>query len=224
MSLWFLGDSYSIESQVEDNKIWDYDNNWMDYVSQGLAIGDVRVISQHGVSNDWIFKNFIDITSHLQSGDYVVVQFTSSTRKWFFPDNPHLSNTFQSYGYNHSKGVQNAIDGYHQYLHNDQLDNIQYTAYIYASMLVTQSRPDVKFLLLPGFDSVPNVIGNLTTNVCNFELEDPSKFFEEHKGADPRLNHMSHENHRILADKILDFFNNGTMLDLTTGFVGNLYK
>lgn len=226
MALWFFGDSYCIESQhsrEEDQGLWQYDYNWMDYISQGLRINDVRVISQHGVSNDWIFKHFIDRISDFQKGDYIVVQFTSSLRKWFFPEDPYLSNTLNSFGHEHPKPVRQAIDGYNQYLRNDQLDNIQYTAYVYAAMLVAQSRPDLKILLLPGFDSVPNVVGNLTTNICNYELEDPSKFYEKWEGYDPRLNHMSHDNHKVLADKIVDFFINGTLLDLTTGFKGKLY-
>jgi len=226
MALWVFGDSYCIESQIprEEDFLWDYDYNWIDYISQGLGVGDVRVVSQHGVSNDWIFKHFIDSTSDFQSGDYIVVQLTSNRRKWFFPEDPYLSNISNSFGYDHPKPVRQAIDGYIQYLQNDQLDNIQYTAYTYASMLVAQTRPDLKILLLPGFHPVPNVIGNLTTNVCNYELDDPSLFLEKHKGFDPRLNHMSHENHKILANKIIDFFNNGTLIDLTTGFIGNLYK
>lgn len=220
MALWFFGDSYCIESQYprEEDFLWKYDYNWMDYISQGLGIDDVRVMSQHGVSNDWIFKNFIDCTSDFQKGDYIVVQFTSSLRKWFFPENPHLSNTLNCSGYEYPKPVQKAIAGYNQYLRNDQLDNIQYTAYIYATMLVAQSRPDLKILLLPGFDDIPGIKGNLTTNICNYELEDPSKFYDKYEGFDPRLNHMSHDNHKVLADKIVDFFINSTLLDLTTGF------
>jgi hypothetical protein len=91
-------------------------------------------------------------------------------------------------------------------------------------MFMTHSIKDVNFLILPGFDSVPGVIGNLTSDICNFELGNGQKdFFEKHNGFDPRLNHMSIENHIVLADKIVDYFKNDTVLDLTTGFKGDLY-
>lgn len=223
MSLWFVGDSYCIETSAQNDTHWKYEYNWMDLVAQGLEESDVHYLSQFGVSNDWIFKQCIDHTADFKEGDTVIVQLTGSNRKWFFPDEPQLSNTFQSQGYHHS--IQTAVDHYHQYLHNDQLNNIQYTAYVYALMFVKQSMQHVNFLFLPGFDSIPNVNGNLTTNICNYELgiTTPQEFFEKHKGYDPRLNHMSIENHTILANKVVDCLKNNTPLDLTNGFVKDLY-
>jgi len=221
-NLWFFGDSYSIEVPHEGHEYWDYDNNWMSYIAQDLPIEQTFISSQYGVSNDFIFKSFIEHTSQYQSNDCVIVQLTGKSRKWFFENEPHWSNIFNSFGF--PPDQQNAIEYYQRYLHNDQLDNIQYTAYVYAITCVIQARPDVKFLILPGFDAVPNVNGTLTTDVCNKELKDPSKFYEKYNGQDPRLNHMSQENHRILADKLVDYFTNGTLLDLTTDFIGNLHE
>ena len=39
-----------------------------------------------------------------------------------------------------------------------------------------------------------------------------------------RQNHLSDIQHPILADKILNYIHNGTVVDLTTGFVKNIYK
>ena len=222
MSVWFFGDSYCIESTAQDDTHWKYEHNWMDLVAQGLGADETIPISQFGVSNDWIFKFFLENTSKFKPGDSVVVQLTSAGRKWFLPNEPQKSNLFYSQGW--TEKVSNAIDQYREHLHNDQLDNIQYTSYVYAIMFMTHSIKDVNFLILPGFDSVPGVTGNLTSDICNFELGNgQKKFFDKHNGFDPRLNHMSMENHIVLADKIVDYFKNDTMLDLTTGFKGDLY-
>jgi hypothetical protein len=39
-----------------------------------------------------------------------------------------------------------------------------------------------------------------------------------------RLNHLSDVQHPILADKIINYIHNGTVVDLTTGFVKNIYE
>ena len=223
MALWIFGDSYSIETQEQDKQLQNhYDENWIDYVSNGLKDQDVRVYSQHGASNDFIFDGLLQYANDFKSGDYAVVQLTAPSRKWFFEDDPQLSNIVQSDGYPH-KWQKKAVDSYLANLQNDRLDNIQYTAYIYAINFITSMRQDVRMVVLPGFAPVPGVIGNLTTNICNHELSNPEEFFKTNNRCDPRLNHMSPKNHKILGDKILDYFKNNTVIDLTKDFIGNIY-
>ena len=38
------------------------------------------------------------------------------------------------------------------------------------------------------------------------------------------MNHMSEVQHDILADKIINYILHGTTVDLTTGFVRNIYE
>lgn len=223
MALWIFGDSYSIETTAQDKNFHNhYDKNWIDHVSDDLNEHDVRVCSEYGVSNDFIFAFFLQHANDFKSGDHVIVQLTSPARKWFFEKEPYLSNFVQTDGW-YDKEKKKAADSYLVNLQNNNLDNIQYTSYIYALQFITSTRTDVKTLLLPGFASIPGVIGNLTDNVCNNELLNTKKFFDSHKGQDPRLNHMSPENHKILGDKIIDYFKNNTVIDLTKDFIGNLY-
>ena len=238
MTAWFFGDSYSIpldsvagNIDVESGgairrpaygKLWKYQDNWISLVCKGLKEKSANIVAQYGVSNDYVFKHFADHYPHILDGDYVVIQLTSSNRKWFFPDEPALSNIVQSVGYTPER--RGAIEQYLMHLQNDQLDNIQFTAYIYAIQLMIMSRPNISFLLLPGHDEVPGVIGNLTRHVCNPEIKgNPKFFYDYHNNFDPRLNHMSPGNHQVLATKILEFFKDGTTVDLTEGFYKDLY-
>jgi len=237
-SAWFFGDSYSIPldsvaqgSDVEAGKIqthpsygalWPYEDNWISLVCKGLKVSTANIVAQYGVANDYIFKNVVDHYPHMQDGDYVIIQLTSSNRKWFFPEEPALSNIVQRVGYTPER--REAIEQYLKYLQNDQLDNIQFMSHVYALQLLITSRPTVNFLLLPGHNPVPGVTGNLTHDVCNPEISgNPKRFYDAHNNFDPRLNHMTDVNHIILADKILAFFNDGQLIDLTTGFKKDLH-
>jgi hypothetical protein len=75
-------------------------------------------------------------------------------------------------------------------------------------------------LVLPGFNSVNGVTGTLVDTSENefVAAAGAQKYFDNNDGKDPRNNHLSTENHQILADKIFKFFNAGEMIDLTTDF------
>ena len=225
--LWIVGDSYSIGSSYKQN-LWQYDENWIDIVSKQLNVqdNDVENFSQFGVSNDYIFKKLIESFYQFQENDYVIIQTTSPSRKWFFVDDPGLSNLTNMRPGAMSKAHDEAVKGYITHLHNVQLDNIQYTAYVYALQYLIISRPDVKFVVVPGFGNFPGVQGNLTDNVCENEFENAKvldKFYAK-TGYDPRLNHMTHVNHKVLANKILSNIENNIPIDLTTGFTSNIYN
>ena len=92
-------------------------------------------------------------------------------------------------------------------------------------MYIKLALPGLKLLFLPGWGRAPETIGNLTVDVCNKEFDSTKTLqnFYNKTGFDSRLNHMSIENHYILADKVGDYFINQTPVDLTTGFKTNIY-
>ena len=227
MKLWIFGDSYSIGSSFRHENLWHYDENWIDVVSKKLNIdqSSIENFSQFGVSNDYIFKTLIEQCNNFLEDDYVIIQLTAPSRKWFFPEEPALSNlTHMRTGAN-SRENEAAIKSYITYLQNSQLDDIQYTAYVYSIQYLIASRPNVKFLVIPGFADYPGVKGNLTEYICDAEFSSPevlSRFYKK-TGWDSRLNHMTIDNHYILADKVVNFFTAGIRIDLTTGFKTNIY-
>jgi hypothetical protein len=234
MNLWVFGDSYTIptgfintESGIRakmDGKV--YTTNWVDEVVGKLDVSSLKLYSQFGVSNEWIFKHVMEQSNNFRPEDYIIVQLTNSNRHWWFPDEPASSNLAQSVSDpSWSKDKKKAIESHLKYLQNDNMDNLIYSSVIYSFMYVKIACPGIKMLLLPGWGRGPDTIGNLTDNVCDaeFDSEKTQQKFYKKTGVDSRLNHMSIENHYILADKVGDYFFNQTPVDLTTGFKTNIY-
>lgn len=227
MKLWVFGDSYSIGSSFKHENLWHYDENWIDIVAGNLSIDQANIenFSQFGVSNDYIFKTVIENYNNFSIDDCVIIQLTGPNRKWFFPNDPSLSNFVSMREGNHPKQIQTALDYYIRHLQNDQLDDIQYTAYVYSIQYMMLVKPGIKFLVVPGFADYPGVTGNLTEHVCDAEFSSSevlSKFYKK-TGWDPRLNHMTMDNHRVLASKVANYFKTNQPIDLTTGFKSNIY-
>ena len=227
MKLWIFGDSFSIPSEFKHECLWNYTENWIDQVAADLEIKNgISNFSQFGCSNDYIFKNLIEQSNNFNKNDYVIIQLTSGSRKWFFEDEPALSNLNKLNPLAFKKEQYTAIKYYINNLQNQNLDDIQYTAYVYALLYLMSAKPNVNFVVLPGFTDFPGVNGNLYDDVCEKEFEDSSvrDVFYKKTGYDPRLNHMTHENHKVLAEKIVNKFKNNEMIDLTTGFETKIYN
>ena len=224
-NLWVFGDSYSA-----DSKDWNsgqkygaqsLDNTWYELLSKKLKVSNVLLHSQKGVANEWIYTEVITHQSSFDDGDYVIIQLTSQNRKWFLRDSPELSNIFYSQIHYNNKDEKKAVEYYKKYLHSDFMDILHYDMLVCALQFMAKTlQKKVKVLILPGFQPVPGITGTLG-DVCNsefsnFELQE--KYYYHHR-ADPRINHMHEENHKILADKIYGFFKKYEHVDLTAGFV-----
>ena len=233
--LWVFGDSYSIPQEYcesnqgiktgIDKNI--YTTNWIKEVEKKLGVDDLKIYSQFGISNEWLFKNVMEQANNFNLTDKIIIQLTCSNRHWWFPDEPSESNlpqlvsTYSAW----SKEKRKAIELHLKYLQNDNMDYLMYSAIIHSFMYVKLALPGLKLLFLPGWGQAPETIGCLTENVNDNEFDNnktQQKFFNK-TGFDTRLNHMSIDNHYILADKICNYFNNNTPVDLTTGFKSNIY-
>jgi len=234
MTLWIFGDSYSIPRDYSetdavgaagvDQNI--YNTNWIQEVEKKLNVTDLKIYSNFGVSNEWIFKNVMEQSNNFRPEDYVILQLTNCNRHWWFPEDPAGSNLAQSVSHpDWSKEKRKAIELHLKYLQNDQMDNLIYSATIYSFLYIKLALPGIKLLFLPGWGAAPETIGNLTDNICNAEFDNnkTQQIFYNKTGYDFRLNHMSIENHYVLADKICDYFNNHIPVDLTSGFKTNIY-
>lgn len=228
MKLWVFGCSFSIGSEFKHSNLWEYDKNWLDIIYENLKFNEVANFSQFGVSNEFIFKNVVEQSIRYASGDVVIIQLTSPIRKWFFPDDPVLSNFTNTKPEAFPKDSYKAIKYYLTHLQNPQCDDIIYSAYVYAIEHIISVRSDVKFVILPGWGDYPRVKGNLS-EICDgeFDTKENCKNFYESHHWDPRLNHFSHENHTILGEKILEFIKSdepNKILDLENGFKQSLYN
>lgn len=232
--LWIFGDSYSIplEFLVQKEAVKAsidpsvYTTNWIEQVEKKLNPDKLNVHAQFGVSNEWVFKEVMEKSNSFGPQDCVVIQMTNSNRHWWFPEMEAESNLTQMLSHpDWGKEKKKAIELHLKYLQNDNMDNLIYSSIICSFWYIKLALPGLKLLFLPGWGRAPETIGNLTTDVCDKEFDSnktQTKFYNK-TGFDSRLNHMSIENHYILADKVGDYFINQTPVDLTAGFKTNIY-
>jgi len=199
--------------------------SWIDLVMNKLKTTDRYVHAHYGVSNEWIFKKLIEEIKNIPEEDYVIVQTTSAARHWFFEDRPHYSNISGIRSEYFTKEENNAIQTYLKYMQSDNLDNIIWTSMVYTFEYI-RNVSKCKILVIPGWHNYPNVIGELNADVCDKEFENDAardKFYGKYEYFDPRLNHMSANNHKILASKVVDWFQHNIPLNLTKDFETKIY-
>ena len=224
-TLHIFGDSFS--QPFKEDWVW---NNQLGNKLQVTALSNNSHI---GVSNDWIFSNVRDAIlgnqeKPLVQGDVVVVILTSPYRYWFFKDRPQLSNymisNWDEFATKDDKGVIDAIKGYVNYIQRDELDLIR-TEFQIGWLKQMSRQIGFDLLLIPGFSmtidftGLPDVLGDLTGSVSNAEFistKDDSTWYKG--GIDTRYNHLSKDNHEILADKCVHSLMTRNPLDLCIGF------
>tara|TARA_B110000046_G_C12893971_1_gene355602 strand:- start:148 stop:903 length:756 start_codon:yes stop_codon:yes gene_type:complete len=245
--LYVFGDSYSVDvkdlelSNETRRKVGKYpdflalEDNWVNIVSKKI-IGSVDCVNEalSGTSNEHILHKVLQYSSNFVPGDHIIIQLTSQQRRWLFKNKPELSNWAQQdllSDSSLSSAEKSALKSYGKHLNHDLSDNAIYMACLYATTYIGKMLGDnggnedegIKVLILPGFHNVAGVEGHLS-NVCfgEFDNEDTCAEFYK-KTSDNRWNHMSQVNHTILADKVLDFFEDYTFIDLSTDFQKDIY-
>jgi hypothetical protein len=226
--IWTFGDSFSTQDMppTDENPSGTPNHpSWLEYTSQGLGITEAIVHANYGVSNDWIFDQFKENIELMESGDYVIIQTTQKHRQWFFED-PCVSNYWLRDLEKHvSKDELDAVHKYIAHLQSDKVDDLRYIQFCLALERISQIAAHLRILVLPGFFGVNGVNGTLIS-ICDDEFDNDVKpmmrSYDQNSGKDPRLNHMSGPNHEILGNKIVEFFKNGTVIDLTSDFKKNI--
>lgn len=227
--LWVFGDSFSTQDlpPTPSNPTGKMEHvSWVAHTCKKLNITEATIHADYGVSNDWIFHQFTTTLNSMDEGDYVIIQPTQKHRQWFFED-PCISNYWikdlERYV---SKEENKAVEMYVTHLQNDRLDDLRYVQFCLALERLGQLAQHLRILVLPGFFGVNGVTGTLVA-VSDAEFDKDTtaqKYYDANNGKDPRLNHLSPENHEILGSKIVDFFTNGTTINLTTGFNSGFLK
>lgn len=239
--IYVFGDSFSHnfkdfdfvnERRNKNHKFQKIKKNWVDIVAEKLT-GTIAQenFSQYGCANEYIYSNLRNNMEKFKEGDHVIVTLTSSDRRWFVKKFPHLAN-FANCRYtpdlpnSFTKDQAKAVKSYATHLINEEAHFAIYDAIFWATMNINDYVADrgVNFLILPGWHQIPGTNGVLTS-VCNAEFDSEetlNKFYK--KTTDNRWNHLTEENHYILANKVYDYFTKGITVDLTTGFKTNIYN
>lgn len=220
--LYVFGDSNSAHSNNNVEKIWSF------ILAQKLKVSEYINDSEFGISNENITSRFLHHVSNITDNDYVIFIVTAKSRKWFFYNHPHLTNfgngEFDIIKEYYSKDEVNAVKSYYKYLDNSEVTEIQ-LRWLYGFLNHMQS--EFNILIIPGFDnnfyldSLYTTVGNLFPIGYNEYLDNDTReyvFRKKWKCIDKKINHISEDNHNILAEKVYQTFTNKKPLDLTSGF------
>ena len=203
---------------------------WPNQIGKKLKVNALSNNSHIGVSNDWIFSNIREAILGKQKvplvkNDVVIVVLTSPHRYWFFKDKPQFSNyMISNWDEFASKKELDAIKGYVNHIQRDELDLIR-TEFQVGWLKQMRNQIGFDLLLIPGFSStidfsgIPEVLGDLTGSVSNAEFvtaKDDTTWYKG--GIDTRYNHLSKDNHEVLADKCVHSLMTENPLDLCVGF------
>ena len=219
-TLWVFGDSFV--SPINKNYDIDYFPDWVWTKQLAYKLNlNLKICALPGISNQWISQEVTKHYDQIQPGDKVVVVTTHHNRTWLIKDHPEFSNIFSNnisnYDRHLSKHQISTINKYVEHFaeQHDFISDIHYEWFL--SWIRTKLSPKVILCLLPGFGvtSSHDITGKICLGVVEknefVELQNKPKF-------DKRINHLSEYNHKILADKVYDFFKTDKKIDLGTGF------
>ena len=220
-----LGDSYASESG---------DGTWPFYLGQ-LLNADITCYGLAGASNYGSLRVFErNYGAHY---DYIIVALTSHTRYPVVNDYPYLCSfapTHPRFDHfeNMPAGFREAVVGYLKFFYDDKL--AKWISVNVMKDIANRLTPTQKVIWLDGLlcsekynidvSNVPgiHVKGTLTDISIKLELEemlqiDPYKLMEEigKTGNDPRKNHLTVENQKVLAvflHKLINKLNAGETL------------
>lgn len=219
MALWTFGDSFSVAPSKDLANVPNWPL-WHEIVARNLNFDSYRCHAQWGVSNEYILEQFLTYQMEYVTGDCIIIQLTNSSRQWFVKDQPEISNFYiKDLEQWFTKEQVKAVEMYIEHLQRDDMDELRYFILVKALERLTQELEDCKILILPGFHPIPGINGTLT-DICNNEFvsdQTRSDWYEKH-GVDIRFNHLSQDNHVILAARVTDFFQTGKLVDLQDGY------
>jgi hypothetical protein len=235
--LYVFGDSFSLPDAHKNEVVgpkglvtfMPLEKSWTDIVSERLIGNDNHVNDAIlGCSNEYILHTLRTRESSFKSGDYVIIQLTSYYREWFFEDKPGMANFINAKfvpGVHVTKEQANALEMYKRHLYSDHRLLLHYDAILDAITFRTilYGQQGIRCLILPGFHNVAGVEGTLfKASSSEFDSEETAAKYRA-ETSDLRFNHFSDVNHKILANKVIDFFNTGKTVDLTTDFEAGMY-
>jgi hypothetical protein len=234
--LYIFGDSFSVPHEHRDEiqgptglvKFLPLEKNWTSIVNEQLN-GSVDHINDSiiGCSNEYIFHKLRERESSFKTNDCVIIQLTSYFREWFFEDKPHMANYLNAKfipGVHVTKEQNEALEMYKRHLYSNHRCALQYDAIVGAINFRTRLYGEcgIRCLILPGFHDIQGVTGNMF-DASNFEFDCGETSQAYYQKGDLRFNHFSEVNHKILADKVIEFFNTGETVDFTTDFKTGIY-
>jgi hypothetical protein len=247
MTLYVFGDSFV---SAEINPTWNedmlekhFERKWSVLLSRKLGV-ELKNYGVSGSSLEYTYFKFNQICAELKEDDVVIVVLTDLLRKWIIKDKPQTSSLWhvERHGDLDSNLIESA-QWYFANILNPEIEEVHLHNFLHA-VHATTSHLKVKPLFMFAFNKasrgkwtmdVNTVDQSYVNNFATGSLWEISSYEIEHSSSDKvsavltnlkkefRSNHLSDVQHPILAGKILDYIHNRTTVDLTTGFVQNMY-
>jgi hypothetical protein len=245
MTLYVFGDSFA---STEINPTWTakeiemyVTKKWSVLLSKKLGV-ELKNFGIGGSSLEYTYYKFNQIYTDLKEDDVIVIVLTDLNRKWIIQDRPGTASlvaveTHDNINPTLKKHAQwYFVNVVRAEIEETHLHNFLYTVH------ATTAHLKVKPLFICAFDKISrgdwtvdvDTVDSIHVNnfskgslweVSSYEIthQDTAIAVKTNLKKEFRLNHLSDVQHPILADKILDYIHNGTIVDLTTGFVKNIY-
>jgi hypothetical protein len=219
--MWMFGDSFVSPLNANYDEDYHPDWTWTKQLATKLNL-QTRIIAQPGISNQWISHEIINFYDEMEIGDTVVIVTTELNRNWLFFEKPSLSNLYM-WGLSEFVGEKQfkIIEAYASEFYKQQglLNVLHYEWFLHWCRSKLSSK--VRLCLLPGFDTTD--IHDTTDSSLALKDIDEQEFEQlmDKPVVDKRMNHMSKENHTILADKVYKFLTENEKIDLSTDFLNS---
>jgi hypothetical protein len=246
MTLYVFGDSFAsieidpaISIEIKEQLVA---KAWSSVLSKKLGV-ELKNFGISGSSLEYTYYKFYQVRADLKEDDVVVIVLTDLFRKWIIKDRPVTSSlaAFETHNYIHPK-LKKYAQWYFANVLRAEIEETHLHNFLYA-VYATTAHLKVKPLFICAFDKISrgewtvdvDTVDSIHVNnfakgslweVSSHEIthQDIAIAVNTNLKKEFRLNHLSDDQHPILADKILNYIHNGTTVDLTVGFVKNIYK
>lgn len=230
--LWIFADSFG----AEPNAAYRFRNRddwiWWKQAAERMNL-HAMPCCDWGVSNEWLFYAMKTEYQNMVPGDKLVLITTDPNRRWFFKDYQSHANLWnRDIEKNAGKTKAQAIKQYLTHLTDNPILSECYHETLIGWAYTVFNSIDITVCAIPGFANTPlhvsSGVDDCLSRASNAEFA--SKEIMDYHYAktghkDSRICHFSRDNHTVLADKIVKFFEDPTQnIDLSTGFVGNIFS
>lgn len=225
--LFVFGDSFAGLSEEQYNWSWQID------LAKRLKL-DLYNISHNGASAEWLTLKIIEFYDKIEKDDIVIALLPFWNRVCIWPEDPDFTHVYQ-YREDDERWMKKtdseiqAYKDYFYFLYNKDLTMAKMYSYcawidklsyrLTNKPLIMFTREFQEFKNLP-IENCVQAKGNLfAKSILEFENEKIWNDLTKDGGfTDFRLSHLSKPNHKILADKIYNYYSNNDVVDLNKGF------
>lgn len=230
--LWVFGDSFAQYKCGKYEPDTDYSWVYQNHIIEGLGLQQSPEENNFGLGGsglDYTYTMVWEQWENIGKGDVVLIMATNYHRAWLFRDLPGIS-TLWNLDVNEKhkfktlpKIARKYFETYFKYSHVEANQHAKYQNFLFAlSELQRQKQATVIILPCFGYNkgTVPdNIIQGVRGTLDKVSQSEWMNAKDKSPiSMDRRINHLTRQNHKVLAKKILYSIERGTDIDLEKGF------